>query len=212
MEGKLIKEVRFLKIYALVSSVLLIGLVFVGARQASEKSKFGEIDVERINIVEPDGSLRMVISDRTRFPGLILRGKGIRMTGKTAGALFFNDEGTENGGLIFGGKKEKDGTTSSYGHLSFDAYEQDQVFTIDAGHERGKKRSGMAIIDRPDYPILEAIELMERVKGLSEDRRRRRSRSSTPAIRVPSAAFYLGASRTIRSGSGFSTPRAASAF
>lgn len=192
MEGKLIKEVRFLKIYALVLSVLLIGLVFIGAQQAAQKSKFGEIDVERINIIEPDGSLRMVISDQTRFPGLIIRGKEYPHDRQTAGALFFNDEGTENGGLIFGGKKEKDGTTSSYGHLSFDAYEQDQVFTIDAGHEGGKKRSGMAIIDRPDYPIVELIELVERLKGLSEDQKKAEMEKFDAGHPRPQRRLYLG--------------------
>jgi hypothetical protein len=39
-----------------------------------EKTKFGEIAVLRLNIVEPDGTLRMVISDKARFPGIILHG------------------------------------------------------------------------------------------------------------------------------------------
>ena len=192
MPEKLIKEVRFLKIYAILSSALLAGLVFIGARQAAQKTRFGEIDVERINIVEPDGTYRMIISDRTRFPGLIIKGKEYPHDRQTAGALFFNDEGTENGGLIFGGKKEKDGTTSSYGHLSFDAYEQDQVFTIDAGHEGTKRRSGLAVIDRPDYPIVELIDLMERLKGLSEDRKKEEAAKFEAAHPRPQRRLYLG--------------------
>ncbi len=192
MEKKLVREVRFLKIYALVSSVLLAGLVFIGARQAPQKSRFGEIDVERINVVEPDGSLRMVISDQTRFPGLILRGKEYPHDRRTAGALFFNDEGTENGGLIFGGRKDKDGKTSSYGHLSFDAYEQDQIFTIDAGEEGGKKRSGMAIIDRPDYPIFEIVDLMERLKGLPEGQQKAEMEKFKAGHPSPQSRLYLG--------------------
>jgi hypothetical protein len=31
-----------------------------------------------------------------------------------------NDEGTESGGLIWGGLKQKDGKIENFGHLSFD--------------------------------------------------------------------------------------------
>jgi hypothetical protein len=65
--------------------------------------------------------------------------------------LFFNEEGTENGGLIFGGAKEADGHVESYGHLSFDQYEQDQVLALDTGEEDGHRTSGVAIWDRPEY-------------------------------------------------------------
>ncbi|MGH8338690.1 MAG: hypothetical protein ACRETL_18110, partial [Gammaproteobacteria bacterium] len=74
-----------------------------------------------------------------------------------AGMLFFNDEGTENGGLIFGGAKDKNGTVSSYGHLSFDRYDQDQVFTIDAAEEGSRKRSGLSVVDDPDWPITDLL-------------------------------------------------------
>lgn len=192
MDTKWQKEVRFLKIYALVSSVLLVGLIFVGAQRATKKVKFAEIDVERINIVEPNGMLRMVISDKTRFPGGIIRGKEYPFDRQTAGMLFFNDEATENGGLIFGGKKEKDGTISGYGHLSFDAYEQDQVFTIDALQGGGKKISGMAIIDRPEYPIVEAFELMERLKSLPQDQQKTEMEKFQASHPAPNRRLYLG--------------------
>lgn len=67
--------------------------------------------------------------------------------------LFFNEEGTENGGLIFGGAKDADGHVESYGHLSFDQYEQDQVLALDAGEEKRQKTSGVTIWDRPGYAI-----------------------------------------------------------
>lgn len=191
MDGKLFREMKFLKLYALLSSAALIALAFVAAKPA-QKASFEEVDVQRINVVEPDGTLRMVISDKTRFPGAIIKGKEYPHDRQTAGVLFFNDEGTENGGLIFGGKREKDGTTSSYGHLSFDAYEQDQVFTIDAGHEGGKRRSGMAIIDRPDYPILEDIEFMDRVKGLAKDEQMAEFERYKKSHAAPQRRLYLG--------------------
>jgi hypothetical protein len=63
--------------------------------------------VERINVVEPDGTLRLAISNQTKFPGPIYHGKEYpHPDRKTAGRLFFNDEGSENGGMIFGGAKD----------------------------------------------------------------------------------------------------------
>ncbi len=83
--------------------------------------------------------------------------------------LFFNDEGTENGGLIFGGLKDKNGQASSYGHLSFDEYEQDQVFTIDASQQGDRRRSGLSLVDDPNYPIGEVLTAMDGMKNLPPD-------------------------------------------
>jgi hypothetical protein len=97
--------------------------------------------------------------------------------------LFFNDEGTENGGLIFGGSKDKQGKITSYGHLSFDQYEQDQVFSIDADEEDGKRTSELRVIDQPDHPITEQIAAAERIARLPKDQQTaawKQFRATTP--------------------------------
>ena len=157
---------RFIAFYAGVVTSALGFLLLSGFRPQKPATTFDEIDVQRINVIEPDGTLRIVISNKAAFPGAIIRGKEYpHPERKTAGMLFFNDEGTENGGLIFGGSKDKEGRVESYGHLSFDQYEQDQVFTIDAGEEQGKRTSAIAIWDRPDYPIPDLL-------GTPEEKRR----------------------------------------
>ena len=89
-------------------------------------------------------------SPTSRGSGVIVRGKEYAHPDRqSAGILFFNDEATENGGLIFGGAKGKDGKAQSYGHLSFDQYEQDQVFTIDSEDQYGLHSSAVTIWDRP---------------------------------------------------------------
>jgi hypothetical protein len=35
--------------------------------------------------------------------------------------------------MLFGGYKSKDGAFHSFGHLSFDEYEQDQTLSLDSG-------------------------------------------------------------------------------
>src|SRR4029434_8576113 len=69
---KLQRDVRLLKAYAFIATLLLCVLLFAGFIQANQKNKFAEIDVERINIVEKDGRLKMVISNSERqHPGVI---------------------------------------------------------------------------------------------------------------------------------------------
>jgi len=161
---------RFLAIYSGVLTVVFAVVVLGGFAESRHKQTFDEIDVQRINVVEPDGTLRMVISNKADFPGVIIKGKETpHPDRKTAGMLFFNDEGTENGGLIFGGSKDASGKVSSYGHLSFDQYEQDQIFSIDAGQDDSQRTSELRMIDEPDYPITEDLAAGARIEKLPKD-------------------------------------------
>ncbi len=65
------------------------------------------------------------------YPGSFYHGREIDRPDRrdSAGMLFINDEGTEDGGLIYGGATT-DGKRSSFSHLSFDQYEQDQTVVM----------------------------------------------------------------------------------
>jgi hypothetical protein len=159
------------RLLILYSAVLTLAFAFslLTAGEKATKTRFEEIDVQRINVLEPDGTVRLVVSNKALFPGILFKKKEYpHPNRKTAGILFFNDEGTENGGLIFGGEKDKDGKVSAYGHLSFDQYDQDQVFTIDASEDGGLRKNWLSIWDRPDYSIGELLDLQARVKTLTE--------------------------------------------
>jgi hypothetical protein len=154
---------RFLLGYALVVSTIAGGAVVTQAIGAQSKTAFDEIDVERINVREEDGTLRMVISNEQRFPGMIAKGKEYAHDRRVAGMLFFNEEGTENGGLIFSGKKQ-DGKVSSTGSLTFDPYEQDQVIQIVQSEGGGGRRAALIVTDRPekslDYAAMSPVAAM----------------------------------------------------
>ena len=186
---------RFLMIYSGVLTVAFALVVLGGSRPADKKASFEEIDVKRINVIEPDGTLRLVISDKAHFPGIIIKGKEYpHPNRKTAGVLFFDEEGTENGGLSFGGMKDKDGKVQSSGHLSFDQYMQDQAFTIDAEEEEGKRQSRLAIVDRPDYPITELIEAQQRILKLPTDQQDTEWRKFFAGRQQARQRLYLGRS------------------
>jgi len=89
--------VRALKVYA-TGATLMCGLFLLSAfrYQENRKQKFEEIDVERINIVEKDGKLRMVISNRERqHPGMVDGKVMPRPNGRPPGMIFFNQRGDE---------------------------------------------------------------------------------------------------------------------
>jgi hypothetical protein len=127
METRLEKEVRFLKIYAAVATLFCAIFLLSAFVWQSKKQKFEEIDVERINVVERDGKLKMVISNAQRqHPGFV-DGKIIpRETGRSAGMIYFNERGDEIGGLVFSG----DNGQGQYGSLTFDKFRGDQTIAF----------------------------------------------------------------------------------
>jgi hypothetical protein len=138
----------------------------------------------------------MVLSNKAQCPGLIIKGKEYpREDRHTAGVIFFDDEGTEDGGLIFGGSKDHSGKVESYGHLSFDQYQQDQVFTIDAGEEEGRRYSGIGITDRGDYPIMEAMEASVRIRKLPQAEQEAEWKKFLAAHPGDAQRAYFGRSR-----------------
>ena len=165
---------RFLAAYSGFLTILLSLSIIYGFARADAKQSFDEITVHRINVVEPDGTIRLVLTNTANSPGIYIKNKEYPHPGgrKSAGLLFFDEEGTEDGGLSYGISKDAAGhVTGSEGHLSFDQYMQDQIFTIDAGRDGNKKYSLLRMDDRGDYPITDALEALTRISKLPENQR-----------------------------------------
>jgi hypothetical protein len=162
--NKLEKEVRFLKVYAVVTTLLFVVLVFSAFQQANQKTRFTEIDVERINIVEKDGKLKMVISNGERQHPGIVDGKTLSRK-RPPGVLFFNQKGDECGGLSFDGD-QKDGKASAGALLAFDRFRQDQTVGIQYGEGNGQYYAGLRVWDRPDTslgPVIDKLVAIEKM-------------------------------------------------
>ena len=136
-----------------VYSAALTGLVAVTVLMAavpSRTAKFDEITVERINVVERDGTLRMVISNHAKLPGIIVRGKEQPFARPQAGMLFYNDEGSENGGLIFGGRRNAEGkVVDAGGSLSFDKYDANELVQLAGVDDSQDRFAGLSIRENP---------------------------------------------------------------
>jgi hypothetical protein len=123
--------------------------------------KFLEIDVERINIVDNQGKIKMSLFESAHMPDPLLDGKSfpnIRQGIPASGIVFYNHEGDESGGLIFGSKEDDNGGYESSLSLTFDQYKQDQVLQMNTYEKNGLRNYGFSIYDRPNVPLSETIE------------------------------------------------------
>jgi hypothetical protein len=140
---------RLLQLYSAVLTGAVAVALLGGAAKPAKPTKFDTIDVQRINVVEPDGKLRLAISNQARFPGILLRGKEHpHTTRQAAGMIFYNNEATELGGLIFGGARSN-GKVEQAASLTFDQYEQDQVLQFTHQDNGGRRYQGVFISARP---------------------------------------------------------------
>ena len=63
----ILAETRALRVYAATITIVLLAAVLMGFSQ-NQRTHFAEIDVERINVVEKDGRVRLVIANLERSP------------------------------------------------------------------------------------------------------------------------------------------------
>jgi hypothetical protein len=150
MKTKLEKEVRILKLYAIGSTIVFTALIMVGFNTIHNNQKFEEIDVERINIVESNGDLKMVISNKERQHPGIVNGKVIeRDYPRPPGIIFFNQMGDEMGGLVYG----ENGPDGHFGSFTWDKVRGDQ--TMGYRHLEGADgsyESGIQMWQQPNIP------------------------------------------------------------
>ena len=159
-----------LKVYSGTLTIALAALMLSAAR-SPKNAIFDELTVQRINVVEPDGTLRLTISGNARFPGTPVKGHEIARPDRTnvAGLLYMDDEGTEIGGFTWGGKTV-DGKTKAFGHLSFDRYLGDENISLGTTEKDGKLNTGIEI--RDSYSGLEASLEPERIRALPADQQK----------------------------------------
>lgn len=142
---------RAIGTYAAVMTAIAAWTLLAGVG-AVPPTRFDTIDVKRINVRENDGTLRMIIAGSDHIGGLVIDGKEYPHPNRTeAGLIFLNDEGTENGGLVFDGANVNGKPTNS-GHLSFDRWHQDQTLYFESLEDGDQRRAGVFVEDRPDRP------------------------------------------------------------
>lgn len=167
--ARLEREVRFLRRYAAAS---LLGFLVLGAAafQSGQRQRFDEIDVERINVVEPDGRLALVIANEQRLPGVWMDGREHGEREGMNGLIFFNSEGDESGGLIHWSERTPEGIRAG-GQLSFDRFESDQVVALNYTENPGWYGAGLTVSHFPLASTKEWLATRDSIGRLPEGER-----------------------------------------
>ena len=137
----------------------------------SESLELERLTVERIDVVETDGTLRLVISNEARQTMGAVDGKDLPQRQRDAGLIFFNDRGDEMGGLVFGGDEQRAG-----GIFTFDQFRNDQVLGLMSSErspgDMDLRQTGLVLWDRPvGESIWDSLETQERVAAMdAQDR------------------------------------------
>lgn len=134
-----------LKIYSISLTLILAFILTLNFILQKPIQNAKEITVERINIVEPNGNLKMVISNqKSQHPGMIDR-ELFTERKRAPGIIFFNEEGDEVGGLIYSGNKEEGANLV----LSIDQYKNDQVMQLmQYSNQDGENQYGLQLWQR----------------------------------------------------------------
>lgn len=166
MQTRLEREVRFLKIYAAALTLLCAAFFLTAFASQNRRQKFEEIDVERINVVEKDGRLRLVISNSERQTPVVVDGKTFGQgSGRSPGLVFFNAKGDEVGGLLFNGNTG-DGQQVS---LTLDKFRGDQTVALQHREAAaGDYFAGLTLND-VNLPTAELVARMEAAERLPNE-------------------------------------------
>jgi hypothetical protein len=173
---RLAKKLRFLEAYAALSSLALIVLL-VSAYAPPAPRRVDVLDVERLNVLNEDGSPALVLAGRGKLPGPTFEGREYPQElsgGRTqaSGMIFFNERGDEVGGLTYHGQLAGDGYRAS-GGIMFDQFRQDQTVGVQYQDNGQSRSAGLNVWDRsPDVSIgrlLELVDARTRASGAALD-------------------------------------------
>lgn len=162
--AKIVRDVRWLKMYAAVTTVLLAVIGLTAAKSPGSKA---ELTVERINIVDPSGVPRVIISNAERIPLPKLNGKEYPRAVHPAGIIFYDTKGNEVGGLAV-----TDAEMGKVSALAFDYQNYDAIGLMTRVSPDGKDAvAGLQINSRPpaDLDVIGASKVVKRRIAVHND-------------------------------------------
>ena len=177
------RQLRILQVYAAIS-VALAALMSVAAfTQQNSTQRIDELTVQRLNVVDANGTLRFVLSNKDRMHPGVMDGVTINRPRPVAGMLFFNDEGDEVGGLTYSGTDDN-GRRANAG-IMFDQLKQDQTVGISYSENNGQRSAGLQVWDRSEAPLSNLIRALNDANALPEGPQRdaaiKAARAKAPA-------------------------------
>lgn len=166
MESRVEREVRFLKAYAAVLTLFCAAFTLSAFAPQGRRQRFEEIDVERINVVEKDGKLKLVISNRERQTPVVVDGQTIgKGSERSPGLIFFNEKGDEVGGLTFRGNHGEGQQLS----LTLDKFRSDQTVALQHREGAGGDYFAGLMLNDVNYPTVDYVAKTEAIRRLPDE-------------------------------------------
>jgi hypothetical protein len=187
------REIQTLRVYALITTVLA-GVFLIGAVHEARTDRFDRLTVHRIDVVDREGKLAMVITDHDDFPPPVINGKtGKRSSGDDEnGIVFYNQLGNEQGALLWDGRiDKKTGAASSATVLSYDSVKTDQLLQVDDGYDNGHQSAYMVGWNRPDATTPAFTQFLAEVHATTTEAQRSAVIARHPELRAY-RRFFVG--------------------
>jgi hypothetical protein len=162
-----------------------------------QRQRFNILEAERINIRERNGILRAALSNSSGFnEGYRAEHGGVTFSG----LMFYNEEGDEEGGLVYSGKGLPSGGQDADVTLTMDQYHQDQNVYMHHEEHKDSKGSrvedGLSINARPDWTrIKEEYGIYAEMDKLSPQERDELRLNAIQAGKISSNRLFLGVRR-----------------
>ncbi|HUY42125.1 MAG TPA: hypothetical protein VMV82_11290 [Candidatus Dormibacteraeota bacterium] len=156
--------------YYALGMTLFAGIVLLGAvHEASRNATLDTLTVHRINVLDREGKLALVITNHDDFPLPVVNGHTFRRGGgnDTNGILFYNQRGDEQGGLTWTGLRHPDGTFESSNEISFDTVNTDQLLHLQDGNENGRTEAELIGWNQPDYNSPAFMTLLDDIQHMT---------------------------------------------
>jgi hypothetical protein len=154
-------RVQLTRLRATVIGLGLIWLATMALMAIRSLSTPAVLSVERLEIVEPDGTPALVIANSQRPIAATVDGQVV-MEGQEEerrgmpSIIFFDGKGDEVGGMLFGVRETADGFRATR-HFSFDANGQDQTVVLAHYQDPEGSTSGLTISNRPTHSQLDTF-------------------------------------------------------
>jgi hypothetical protein len=161
------RELRILRAYAVLNTLVLAVLGTAAFRQGPAAQKMEELTLQRLNVVDASGTLRMVIANKDRMHPGVIDGKTIDRPRPVAGMIFFNDEGDEVGGLTYTGRVSNGARQANAG-IMFDQLKQDQTIGFSYSESNGRRTAGFHVWDRSDTPLGDLVEKLNNANKIAD--------------------------------------------
>ncbi len=199
MEERLLRQIRILQFLVLLLFVMTILLSVNLFHPLVPRQRVKLLEAERINIREGNGILKAALSNAAGFN----EGQHAEMgTAKFSGLMFYNQEGQEEGGLVYSGKEIPDGQDADV-TLTMDQFRQDQnVYLHHEEHKDAQSRrieDGLSINSRPDWTsIKEEYSIYGQLDQLSPEQQDDLRLKSLQAGKISSRRLFFGVQRGVK--------------